>query len=838
MARNEQQVSIDGHRLKLTSLDKVYYPETGTTKGEVLDYYARIAPYLIRHARDRIATRKRWVDGVGTPEKPGNVFFEKDLPEGAPSWIPSRAINHSTGTKHYPLIQDQATLMYLAQMASLELHIPQWRVLPGSSDPGTITSETRYPDRMVFDLDPGEGRELADCVEVAHLVRELLNGMGLEVFPLTSGSKGVHLYAPLDGSSTSQQVSDVAHELARSLESDHPKLIVSAMKKTLRKNKVFIDWSQNSASKTTVAPYSMRGRFAPTVAAPRTWEELDDPASVEHLRFEEVLERIDDLGDLLEPLAERAGADDAGDIEGAEPKDAPQDRLTTYRSMRDPDKTPEPVPDRHGTSSDELIFVIQEHHARRLHWDLRLEHEGVLVSWALPKGPPTDPKRNHLAIQTEDHPIEYATFEGTIPKGEYGGGEMTIWDWGTYEVEKWRDGKEVTAILHGQPDGGLGGTKEFALFNTGEHGPNDDPARNWMIHLKESAAKQTTSKAKEDSKKQQQSPAKKMPDQADPADYPPMLATLGKIDSVRHDADDWAFEMKWDGVRAIATVQAATDDDPGAVTLTSRNGLDMTDTYPELVELARCVKHNCVLDGEIVAFGDGGNPEFGRLQRRIKLTKSKDIEQERDKTPVYLMVFDVLRTNGESLLRTPYAQRRQRLFEVVSEGDNIYVPEAFDGSLDDAMDSSRKLKLEGVLAKKKDSVYLPGKRTKTWLKLKHSMSREVLIVGWRDGKGGRQNTFGSLLLGAHDDDGELTYMGRVGTGFDMHQLRSIRNQLDNITRKTPPVEVPADQRRDAHWVTPKLVADVEYGGITRDGRLRHPVWRGLRDDIDPEDVTI
>ena len=226
MARNEQQVSIDGHRLKLTSLDKVYYPETGTTKGEVLDYYARIAPYLIRHARDRIATRKRWVDGVGTPDKPGNVFFEKDLPEGAPSWIPSRAINHSTGTKHYPLIQDQATLMYLAQMASLELHIPQWRVLPGSSDPGTITSETRYPDRMVFDLDPGEGRELADCVEVAHLVRELLNGMGLEVFPLTSGSKGVHLYAPLDGSSTSQQVSDVAHELARTLESDHPKLIV------------------------------------------------------------------------------------------------------------------------------------------------------------------------------------------------------------------------------------------------------------------------------------------------------------------------------------------------------------------------------------------------------------------------------------------------------------------------------------------------------------------------------------------------------------------------------------------------------------------------------------
>jgi bifunctional non-homologous end joining protein LigD len=845
MARNEQKVSVDGHQLKLTSLDKVYYPETGTTKGQVLDYYARMAPYVIRHARDRIATRKRWVNGVGTPEKPGKVFFEKDLPDGAPSWIPSRTIEHSTGKKIYPLVQDQATLTYLAQLGSLELHIPQWRVLPGSSDPGTITSETRYPDRMVFDLDPGEGRELADCVEVAHLVRELLNGMGLEVYPLTSGSKGIHLYAPLDGSATSQQVSDVAHELARSLEADHPKLVVSAMKKALRKNKVFIDWSQNSASKTTVAPYSLRGRFTPTVATPRTWDELADPAKVEHLRFEEVLERVEDLGDLLEPLAQEAGADDAGRVDDADPDKAPEDRLTTYRSMRDPDKTPEPVPDSHGDSGDELIFVIQEHHARRLHWDFRLEHNGVLVSWALPKGPPTDPKKNHLAIQTEDHPVEYATFEGIIPKEEYGGGEVTIWDSGTYELKKWRDGKEITALLHGQPDGGLGGSKEFALFNTGDHGPNDDPARNWMIHVKEPSADDGSTEDPERAEAtQQESETTKdedsgdQPRKADPAKHTPMLATIGKLDTVRNHKADWAFEMKWDGVRAIATVEAATDDSPGAVTLMSRNELEMTDTYPELAELANCVTSDCVLDGEIVAFGNGGNPEFGRLQRRIKLTKSKDIEKERANTPVYFMVFDILSVDGESLLRESYEQRRQRLFEVVSENDHIYVPEAFDGSLDDAMHASQKLKLEGVMAKQKSSVYLPGKRTRTWLKLKHSTTREVLIIGWREGKGGRQQTFGSLLVAAYDDDGELTYMGRVGTGFDSHQLRSIKEELDKIPRKTAPAEVPSDQRHDAHWVTPKLVADVEYGGITDAGRLRHPVWRGLRDDIDPEDVTV
>lgn len=839
MSRDEQKVSIDGHRLTLTNLDKVYYPQSGTTKGEVLDYYARIAPIFIRHAADRIATRKRWVDGVGTPEKPGQVFFEKDLPDHAPDWIEAREIEHSTGTKRYPLVQDQATLTYLAQLGSLEIHIPQWRVLSAGSDPRTITSDSRYPDRMVFDLDPGEGRGLADCVEVAHLVRELLNGMGLDAYPLTSGSKGVHMYAPLDGSATSQQVSDVAKELARSLEADHPELIVSKMKKKLRKNKVFIDWSQNSASKTTVAPYSLRGRFLPTVAAPRTWDELADPATVEHLRFEEVLERLEDLGDLLEPLAQRAGASDAASVTDAAPADVPKDRLVTYRSMRDPNKTPEPVPERHGRSGDELTFVIQEHHARALHWDFRLEHDGVLVSWALPKGPPTDPARNHLAIQTEDHPMEYAAFEGTIPKGEYGGGEVTIWDSGTYELKKWRDGKEVTAVLHGQPDGGLGGIKEFALFNTGKHGPNEDPAKNWMIHLKEHSPDDAEAEPKQQKtgRSQASQDSSSGNDAVDPASYSPMLATIGEVETVEHDEHAWAFEMKWDGIRAIATVRAATDDAPGAVTLISRNDIDMTVTYPELAELATCVTTDCVLDGEIVALGPSGRPEFGRLQQRMGLKKASDVEEERAKTPVYLMVFDLLEVDGESLLRVDYEQRRKRLFEVASEGEHVYVPEAFDGSVEDAMASSKQLKLEGVMAKKKTSVYMPGKRTKTWLKLKHAATREVLIIGWRTGNGGRAQTLGSLLVGAHGPDG-LVYLGRVGTGFDQDQLEMLRDRLDAMPRKTPPAEVPAEQRKDAHWVTPKLVGDVEFGGITEAGRLRHPVWRGLREDIDPEDVTI
>ncbi|RBP66186.1 ATP-dependent DNA ligase LigD ligase module /ATP-dependent DNA ligase LigD phosphoesterase module /ATP-dependent DNA ligase LigD polymerase module [Brevibacterium sanguinis] len=838
MPRDEQRISVDGHRLTLKNLDKVYYPQTGTTKGEVLDYYARIAPHLIRHARDRIATRKRWVDGVGTPEDPGSVFFEKDLPDSAPSWITSRAIRHSTGSKRYPLVQDRATLTYLAQMASLEIHVPQWRVGPGRSDPGTISSEDRHPDRMVLDLDPGPGRELADCIEVAQLVRELLEGMGLEAYPVTSGSKGIHLYAPLDGSASCQQISDVAHELARSLEADHKDLIVSAMKKTLRENKVLIDWSQNSAAKTTVAPYSLRGRFTPTVAAPRSWDEFDDPGSVEHLRFEEVLDRVDEFGDLLEPLSASAGESDAGTL------DAPRDRLEVYRSKRDPKRTSEPIPDRHGTSGDELSFVIQEHHARRLHWDFRLEHDGVLVSWALPKGPPTDPDRNHLAVQTEDHPLEYGTFEGTIPKGEYGAGEVTIWDSGTYELEKWREGREVIATLHGREDGGLGGVRKFALFNTGEHGPNSEPEKNWLIHLtKDSPAPEGDSAAAvgdDDSVAAADGEASETaaePGTVEPADISPMLASLGEVDPVRRDADDWAFEMKWDGIRAIATVRASTSTTPGSVALASRNGHDLTVAYPELGELADCADVDCVLDGEIVALGTGSRPDFSRLQRRMGLTDERDIERERHRTPVHLMAFDVLRADGDSLLRTPYCDRRERLREIVTEGESIHVPIAFTGTVDEAMDASRELGLEGVMAKKIDSVYLPGRRTRTWLKLKHSTTRDVIIVGWRTGTGERSDTFASLLMAAHGKDG-LEYLGRVGTGFDERQLRSLRKLLQSHSRKTAPLDVPAAEARDAHWVRPVVVGEVRYGGLTGGGRLRHPVWRGLRDDIDPQDVTL
>lgn len=298
-----EAVSVGGHRITLTNLDKVLYPSTGTTKADVLAYYAEIAPVLISHAANRAATRKRWVNGVGTVEEPGAWFFQKNLDGSTPNWVKRRSIEHKEHTNQYPLVNDEATLIWLGQIATLEIHVPQWQF--------GRTGQRCNPDRLVLDLDPGDGAGLAECAEVARLVRSILTGMGLTAMPVTSGSKGIHLYAALDGKQTSDQVSAVAHELARALEADHPDLVVSDMKRAIRGGKVLVDWSQNSAAKTTITPYSLRGRPAPTVAAPRTWRELA-AADLEQLDYREVLRRVRRRGDPLAGLV-------TGRLESMEP---------------------------------------------------------------------------------------------------------------------------------------------------------------------------------------------------------------------------------------------------------------------------------------------------------------------------------------------------------------------------------------------------------------------------------------------------------------------------------------------------------------------------------------
>ncbi|GAA4164005.1 ATP-dependent DNA ligase [Gryllotalpicola daejeonensis] len=835
MARKSEQqvVSVEGHRLTLSNLDKVMYPETGTTKGDVIRYYTEVAPYLLPYASDRPVTRKRWVNGVGTAEKPGMVFFQKDLDDSTPEWVARQVIHHKDHDNSYPLLNDVATLTWLAQIASLELHVPQWRF--------TEDGERGNPDRLVLDLDPGEGVGLPECVEAAKLVKAILDDMGLDSVPVTSGSKGIHLYAALDGKSTSEQTNELAHELARSLEADHPDLVISTMKKVDRRGKVMLDWSQNNAAKTTVTPYSLRGRSRPFVAMPRTWREITS-GRLRQIELHEVMGLIKKRGDAAEPLA--PPAQNAGEA----------DRLATYRSMRDAKKTPEPVPEKAPRPGSGTSFVIQKHAARRLHYDFRLEHDGVLVSWALPKGVPELGEKNHLAVHVEDHPIEYGSFSGDIPKGEYGAGHVDIWDHGEYEYEKFRD-NEVIATLHGARDGGLGGEPvKVALIQTKQGGDE----KNWLIHrmeLDEDKGKarntaKSTAKSKSassgkgldtvaerdirpaEAKKKAASSAKKPSGKASASkrEYQPMLATLGSEKSAH--ADDAAVEMKWDGVRVLAYVRG------GETKLVSRNGIDITTTYPEFADLAdRLGGHDAVLDGEVIGVNKRGLPDFGLLQQRMRLTKPGDVERVRKGVPVKFMLFDVLELDGEDVTGESYDERRRMLEDTVrSEGD-ILVPPEFDGSVSEALDRARELRLEGIMVKDREAPYRVGKRSEAWIKVKLHRTQEVVIAGWRPGNGRRSGTVGSLLLGIPGKGG-LAYVGRVGTGFNDRTLSELSELAAKRERKTPAlVDVPRADARDAHWLKPDLVGEVEFAEWTRDGRLRQPSWRGLRPDKAPEEIV-
>ncbi len=787
-----ETISIGGHQFRLTHPDKVMYPETGTTKADVIHYYVQIAPFMLPHVVGRPATRKRWVDGVGTPAHPGQVFFEKNLPDSAPSWIKRTTIQHKTSRNSYIVIEDVAALAWLGQMAALEIHVPQWQAGPRNT--------RRTPDRLVLDLDPGPGAGLPECVAVAKRARKLLRELGLDAFPVTSGSKGIHLYAGLDRTHDAEYVNAFAKQFALALEGELPDLVVTNQKKALRGGKVLVDWSQNNQAKTTIAPYSLRGRALPTVAVPRTWKELDAP-DLGHLTFDKVLERMKRRKDPMAPLGRPVEVPDESD------------HLEVYRSKRDAAKTPEPVPDYVGTPGG-ASFVIQEHHARRLHWDFRLERDGVLVSWALPNGVPTDPKKNHLAVQTEDHPLEYGSFEGTIPKGEYGAGEVTIWDWGTYEAEKWRgvpghgegDGKgEVIAILHGQPDGGLGGEPaKIALIKT---------SQNWLAHRMgldtPRSARHSTTAAPQVGGRVGRKASVSRPHAPAPK---PMLASTGTVE----EGYDWAFEMKWDGYRAIAVCDG--DD----VRLVSRNGLDMTATYPDVAKaLSALDLSDTILDGELVAFGPNGAPSFHALQNVAG--------------HVSYLVFDLLRLDGTDVTGAPYKSRRHALQELGLNNGAVRVPPVFEGALTEAVEASRELGLEGVVAKRTDSRYRPGKRSAAWVKLKHLNATEAVIVGWRPGTGHRESTLGALLLAVPEGDG-WRYVGRVGSGFSDKALTDLQRRLAPLARKTPPVDVARADAKNAQWVRPVLVGEVTYSEETPDGRLRHPVWKGLRPDQSPDDL--
>jgi bifunctional non-homologous end joining protein LigD len=459
-------------------------------------------------------------------------------------------------------------------------------------------------------------------------------------------------------------------------------------------------------------------------------------------------------------------------------------KLSEYERKRNPKQTPEPFGGKRGKAKAP-IFVVQRHDARRLHYDFRLERDGALASWAVPKGVPLEPGEQHLAVHVEDHPLEYATFKGEIPKGNYGAGTVEIWDHGTYELlEEKKDGG-LTVRLHGKR---LEGT--WALVPA--HLSGDE--KNWLI-------------------------LRKRDDGAAPRQrlYRPMLATLTEE---LPSGEAWEFEPKWDGYRALGYVRG------GEAKLVSRNGNDLTQRFAlvakELVEALRTP--DAVVDGEVVALDGDGKASFSAMQRG-----SARLAYE---------VFDVLEADGEPLVDLPLTERRARLEKLLARNPVVQLSGSFEDG-EALFEAAQEQGLEGVMAKRASSRYVEGGRNRDWLKIKTHGRQEFVICGYTKGQGRRSGRFGALVLGVRRGR-EWEWVGNVGTGFGERAIDELLAKLEPLRRKESPFPVvpkmPKVRKGDVVWVEPELVAEVEFAEWTHDGHLRAPSFQGLRDDKGAKDV--
>ena len=903
MSRTEAMFEIGGHDLKLSNLDKVLYPETGFTKGQVIDYYAKIAPVLLPHLKDRPLTLKRYPNGVDQ-----EFFYEKRAPKYRPSWVQTARVpseRDPSGAIDYYLANDLASLTWAANLADLELH-------PFLAKKNNV----ECPLQIMFDLDPGAPADVTDCAQVAIWIRDLLATLKLKCWVKSSGSKGLQLHIPLNTPTSYEATKPFAKALARAMEEAHPDRVVSDQKKTLREGKVLIDWSQNDASKTTVCVYSLRAKSRPYVATPLRWSEVeaclkkDDPSLV-FFGPEEVLARVKKDGDLfkdvltlkqklpkqvieaLGPAAEKTSKEEkkpAGkkartarttrsateaEDEGAK-ANGDSGSLERYHAKRDFKQTREPAGAvEKAPTSDAALFVIQKHDASRLHYDFRLAMGGVLKSWAVPKGIPLKHGEKHLAVEVEDHPMDYARFEGIIPEGNYGGGTVMVWDIGEYQMlggkplEAWKQG-----LLHMR----FAGKKmkgEWSLIRTRQQGGKNQ----WLL-LKsgkedakiskkaddESAlSERSLAQIARDKDKQWQSnrtkqsepipedahaeetPRDEEKSDAEPKGETPEMATLSArsekallhrfIEPMKSlpvkkipEGKEWIYELKFDGYRSLAILR------DGEALLVSRNKKSFNARFPEIVAAVSGLKvKDAILDGEIVALDERNRPTFQLLQNY-------------ESGPLAYYIFDLLELDGKSWRGRPLHERKAQL-EKVLEGVKapLFFSANLPGSTKAIWKQIQKQRLEGIIAKRRDSVYEEGRRSGEWAKIKSINQQEFVIGGYTEPRGGRSH-FGALLIGVYEGK-KLNFCARVGTGFDHKALAALHAQMQKLRVDKCPFDnlpvprnsrwgggVTASDMKACTWVKPQLVCEVEFTEWTGDASLRHPAFLGLREDKKPHDV--
>ncbi len=774
MPKTSQLTQVGKRKLELSNLDKVLYPADRILKAELIEYYLKIAPTILAHLKGRPLSLVRYPDGID-----GERFFQKNRPEWAPQWIEHVVLGAGDKgeTVDYIIATEDASLVWLANLACIELHQMHCR-----------SPLFNRPDYFVFDLDPPEEFEFQKLVSIALDLKDLIENFGYHPFVKTTGRKGLHIVVPIEQKWTFDEVFKTAKELAELFVKSHSQSTTMFIKKEFRKGRVLIDIYRNRTFQSIVSAYSVRGIPGAPVSMPLQWDRLKSINSSSDFAIHDVTRHITRNGDAWEGIAAYAVDLHSKRKAAAKKKEPPpslkgmaQGQLVEYAVKRSFEQTSEPPPAIATGTGDS--FVLHRHHATRLHYDLRLEQDGVLKSWAVPKGLPPRPGIKRLAVSVEDHPLEYINFEGAIPKGQYGGGEVWIFARGKYEITKQK--KDGFYFSLQSPEI----SAEYRIYRT--RGNEwllerlDKPQVDWL---------------------------------RDPIE--PMLA---QSSNTPPGGAHYLYEVKWDGVRALISL------DEGAITIRSRNQLDISVKFPELLIPDKAFRATSALfDAELVCLDDAGKPSFTNVIHRIQ-TGANAIERARTKYPVVCYVFDCLYLDGRQIMSEPLVRRRAWMEDAIKHDTPYRVSETVtDGT--ELFHAAVKMGLEGIMAKRKNSTYQPGRRSEQWLKIKKRESTECVIIGYTGGKSGREALFGALQLAMKQED-RFKYVGKVGTGFDSKMMKAIFEQISKLNRVARPIkEKPLDDAQTI-WIEPKLICEVQYASLTKDGMLREPVFLRLRPDL-------
>lgn len=757
LPKKEILTEVDGRKIKLTNLEKLLYPSVGITKAEIISYYLTMAPHILQYICHRPLTLIRFPNGVHA-----NRFYSKNKPHWTPSWMAYVKISPDDDNT-YIMANEPAALAWTANLASLELHPMQIK-----------DTHLDSVDHFIFDLDPPETADFEVVKQLALRLRPFLVSYGYHPFVKTSGSKGLHIYVPIFPKYSHETMLSSVKALATAyLKIDDT--VTLKMSKEKRKGKVLLDIYRNHNSQTCVAPYSTRGKEGAPVSTPITWEELPELSSSQAFDIKAVLERMKQIGDPWKGFSEYAVT-----LHDQRKVADPADTLERYAGKRDFSKTSEPTPELKPESfvtTGLNRYVIQLHDASNLHYDLRLEDGGVLRSWAIPKGLPTSAGVKRLAIETEPHPLKYLSFQGVIPKSEYGGGEMWIYDSGTYTYSK-KTTHKLKIELHG---GKLSGN--YSMINTRD--------KQWLVSTDISSPRIESVDA-----------------------LSPMLASMG--DDIPM-ASEYSYEIKWDGIRTLVIK------DGKSVIIKSRNGNDLTHKFPAIVEeFASQEPEQIIADGEIVVVNEDGTPNFGKVVGRMHLTGKAAIAKAAASTKSVFYGFDCLYLDGREIMSLPLEIRRRWLEVNLKIGEHVRYSQSFaDGN--QLLEAIKAQGMEGIMCKRIGSIYGSGTRSKAWLKIKVRSEDTALIVGYTQGKGDRSALFGSLHL-AKLEDGALVYYGKVGTGYDHAKMKQIHKKISAVPVIAKPIVDTIEEEQKTTWISPQYACDLKYASMTTNNTYREPVF--------------